>query len=137
MPVRFLVVLLSLAALLLGGCGLTKADPPSIGSLTVTDRVEEPTKAPGTPLTTFPSQSTHFYASVQVLNPAKKTRVMARWYFDQKLIDEYEVTFERPGDRYVAFKLQSETAKPFPPGSYKVEILLDGKLVEQKSFQVQ
>jgi hypothetical protein len=132
-----IALFLTVMALLLTGCGLVKSDPPAIGSLTLTDRIDEHTKAATSPRDGFPAQTGQFFASVQVLNPVKQTKVMARWYFDQKLIDEYELTFDVTGDRYVAFQLTSAADKPFPSGPYKVEVLLDGRLVEQKEFRVE
>jgi len=133
---RSIVMLVTVMALLLSGCGLVSSDPPAIGSLTLTNQVDEHTKAATTPLTTFPAQTSQFYASVHVLNPIKQTKVMARWYYDQKLVDEYELAFDVKGDRYVAFQLTSSAGKPFPAGSYKIEVLLDGQLAQQQEFRV-
>lgn len=134
---RSVVLFLTVVTLLLTGCGLVNSDPPAIGSLTLTDRIDEHTKAATSPRDGFNAQTSQFYASVKVLNPVQQTKVMARWYYDQKLVDEYELAFDVKGDRYVAFQLTSAAGKPFPAGPYKIEVLLDGTLVEQKEFRVE
>jgi len=137
MSQRTFALLLTVMVLLVSGCGLLQSDLPVIESLTLTDQIDEHTKAALDSLDGFPAQTSQFYASVRVLNPIKQTKVMARWYFDQKLIDEYELAFDVKGDRYIAFQLSSTAGKPFPSGTYKIEVLLDGSLVEQREFRVQ
>lgn len=137
--VRFLfgTLLLTLVLHLLTGCGILKKDPPTIASLTLTDKVDERRKSALIPRTSFPRETREFFASVQVLNPRKGTIVKAEWYFERKLVDESDVTFDVAGDRYVAFNLVTASNKPFPNGPYKVKIFLDGKMTHEMDFRVE
>lgn len=135
------LVSLLLVALVLAGCSREK-EPPALVSATMTDKVHEQTKAPLNPMTSFPSGSTLLYLSALVSNPAKGTVVEARWLYDREgkgnfaNVDNTPVTFEKPArQQYVAFSLQAATV--FPAGAYKVQILLDGKMVKEVAFTVQ
>jgi hypothetical protein len=133
-----LLLSLLLAASLLAGCGLFVSNPPSVGAVTLTDKVDASTKAPLTSLTKFPKESKLMYVSARVENARKGTRVEARWYYDKEgnghygVVDTATVTFDVQGDRYVAFSLAAATT--FPAGKYKVEIYLDDKLVKEQPF---
>lgn len=129
---------LVLAAAILAGCGLLTGRPPSIGTLTLTDRVDERTQAALNPLTNLPHDTTRIFLSVQVENARKGTRVEGRWLYDKLgqgnygMIDRAEVTFDVTGDRYVAFSLTAAT--PLPPGAYKAVVYLDGKQAAERAF---
>lgn len=131
------VLLLSLAAALVGGCGLLSKGPAAVASLTLTNQVNEKTKEAVRPVQGYPAGTTQFFASVKVVSPQKGTKVAARWLFEGKLIDEWPLEFQTTGDRFVAFHLLSNGNQPFPNGSYRVEILLDGKQVQQQDFKVE
>lgn len=131
------IVLLVLAAILLGGCGLFSKEPVTVTSLTLTDQVDEKTKQAVRPVQSYPAGATQFFASVKVINPQKGTKVTARWLFEGKLVDEWPLEFQSTGDRFVAFNLVSNGNQPFPPGSYRVEILLDDQPKLQQDFKVQ
>ncbi len=139
MKLRLLGALLFLAlgANLLAGCSLYTKEPPAIGSLTVTDKVNERTKEPIGAVSNFPPKPLQFFASAKILNPRKGTRVQARWYYEDKLVDEADVQFEATGDRYVAFNLIAAQNKPFPSGQYQVRLFLDGKPQQQLDFKVE
>lgn len=119
------------------GCSLVKRRPPEISSLTLTDQVDPHRKSAVRPLAQFEPGTSEFFASVRVLRPVKGTRVAADWYFDGKLVDSAEVLFDRSGSRYVAFNLVSASQKPFPAGSYKVKIYLDGTSVREAQFDIE
>ena len=88
--------------------------------------------------TAFPADST-FHAVVRVSAARNDTRVKAGWTAvdaggeQNRIIDEKEVT--GPGDQAVDFTLS--LPRPWPPGSYKVDIYLDGKLERSVDFTVQ
>lgn len=130
-----LVICLALALGLIAGCG--KASGPTVISLTVTDKVSDKTKEPGPPVAQFNTQTTRFYAVAKVNGAQKDTKVKARWFLGDKLIDEAEVAFEKPGDRWVAFSLTTADGKPFPVGGYKVEVFLDGTAGPHMNFKVE
>ncbi len=138
--VRLLVsiLLLTLAAGLLGGCGLFTKEPAAVSPITLTDQVDEKTKEARRPLTGYPATTTEFFAVVKVMNPRQGTKVAARWYYDGKFVQEFPLDFAESGkDRFVAFNLVSSSNQPFPTGQYKVEILLDGNVVQQQEFKVE
>lgn len=144
MKFRSALWLLSLALIttLTAGCGFLAKESPKVGSVTLTDQVDPTSKAAKTALTSFPKGARLMYVSVQVLNPRKGTKVKAQWFYDKdgngtyQGIDEAEVTFDTfSRDRYAAFSL--EAAKdPFPPGPYKVQVLLDGAQAKELTFNV-
>jgi len=108
-----------------------------VGSLTVTDRINERTKEPVGAVSNFAPKPSQFFASAKILNPRKGTRVVARWYFEDKLVDESEVKFDVTGDRYVAFNLKAAQNKPFPSGRYQVRVLIDDNPQQQVDFKVE
>jgi hypothetical protein len=128
---------LCLFSALLAGCNLLSKAGPTVATVTLTDKVDERTKAALTPLLTFPPNSTEFYASVKVMDPQKGTKVKARWLYNDLPIDEYEITFSITGDRHVAFNLTASAGKTFPTGSYKVLIFLNESKVSETPFTVQ
>lgn len=130
-------LIVSLLLVFLTGCGLVKRQPPSITSITITDQVDQRTRAPITPRTQFPPTASEFFASVRVAHAVKGTRVKAEWYYEGKLVDEADVVFPEPGDRYVAFNLVSAEQKPFPSGTYKVKVFLDGAGGQEAHFAIQ
>jgi hypothetical protein len=133
---------LMLAVLLISGCSMISKDPPSLTSATLTNKVDEKTKAPGAAVTSFPAQTKQFFVSTLIKNPKKGTKVEARWQFDEQgqgnftNVDTAEVSFDKESrQRYAAFSLTPTTS--FPPGSYRVQIYLDGTLAKEIVFQVQ
>lgn len=128
-----------LAALLLSGCGLLAKDPPGVGSVTLTDQVQEGSMAPVSTLDSFTTNHKVIYAAALVQNARKGTELEARWTFEREgafiPVDSSTVTFPRDGkENYVAFSLKAVTT--FMPGTYKVEILLDGKPIREQSFKI-
>lgn len=132
-----MILAVALGANLVAGCSLLTKEPPAIGSLTVTDKVNERTREPIGAVSNFAPKPLQFFASAKVLNPRKGTRVQARWYYEDKLVDESDVQFEATGDRYVAFNLVAAQDKPFPSGQYQVRLFLDGKPQQQLDFKVE
>jgi hypothetical protein len=127
---------------LLAGCSLIRQDPPSVHSITMTDQVEPHSKAPIHSVTTFPKNTRQLYASVRVLRPRKGSKIEGRWYYDKdrkqnfRLVNSADVIFDRSSkERYVAFTLTSD--QPFPPGAYKVEVLLEGQMAGAVEFLVE
>ena len=88
--------------------------------------------------TVFPPDST-FHAVVRVSRARSDTKVKAVWTAvdaggeQNRTIDEKEVT--GPGDQAVDFTLS--LPRPWPTGSYKVDVYLDGKLDRSVDFTVQ
>jgi hypothetical protein len=87
------------------------------------------------PLTAFAPKDTIF-ASVVTEGSATAAELTARWTFqDGQLVNETKRSIT-PGARDVTeFSIQKPDG--WPPGTYKVDILLDGKPADSKTFTVQ
>jgi hypothetical protein len=75
------------------------------------------------------------YASVATEGTASGATLTARWtYQDGQVVDETSQTISPTGQAVTEFHI----AKPdgFPTGNYQVEILLNGRSVEKKDFEV-
>ena len=140
-PPIWLVCLL-LCAALTAGCSLSKGkEPASVAAATLTDQVDEKTKAPLRSLTSFPSGSKVIFISALIKNPQTGTKVEAQWFYDKERkgnflpVDTATVTFDAASrDKYVAYSLQA--AETFPDGTYKVQIWLDGKMAKEITFTI-
>jgi hypothetical protein len=136
----FLSMGLLLISLLLMGCSPFQAEPPAIGTVTLTEKIDEHTKAPLGTTVRFPAGSKVIYLSAQVTHPRPGTKLEARWLYDREgsgqfhLIDGTELTFPAKGDRYAAFRLAAKDA--FPSGQYKVELYLEGQKVKELPFPI-
>lgn len=90
------------------------------------------------PATTFATGDT-LYASVatraaDATAPARG-RLAARWtYQDGQVIDELGQDYRFSGAGHTAFRIS--TPDGWPTGTYKVEILLDGSVVQTRQFEV-
>ena len=125
----FVVSVLILAALACGGSFSTA----NIKS------AELSADSSGTPATTVFSQDQIFYCIVELANAPDTTTVKATWYAvnvegtePNLLIDQSELTL---GDGTATFNLANDQL--WPPGSYKVELYLNGELDRTLEFQVQ
>lgn len=93
----------------------------------------------GTQLTTAFSPDDIFYCLVDLANAPDDTTIKAVWTAVQvegaeqnTLIDETEIT---SGSGSIHFDLSN--TNPWPMGTYKVELYLNGELVQTLEFQVQ
>jgi hypothetical protein len=90
------------------------------------------------PLTTFASKDTIF-ASVTTVGTGAPAELTARWTFqDGQVVNETKrsiTTSAPPATDTNEFSIQKPDG--WPAGSYKVEILIDGKSAESKTFTVQ
>jgi Flp pilus assembly protein CpaB len=87
------------------------------------------------PLTSFAPKDTVF-ASVVTEGSATAAELTARWTFqDGQLINETKRSIAPGAKEVTEFSIQKPDG--WPPGTYKVEILLDGKPADSKSFTVQ
>jgi len=131
---------LCLAMLAAAGCGGANSGPPRVVSLALATQIDPTTKAPQNTVERFPLNTKVMYVTVQIENPRKGTEVEGKWYYDSQgrghfgLVDSSKVTFPDRKKRYVAFSLRA--ADQFPAGSYKVAILVDGQVAQEKLFEV-
>jgi hypothetical protein len=90
------------------------------------------------PLTTFATKDTIF-ASVTTAGTGAPAELTARWTFqDGQVVNETKrsiTTSVPPGTDTNEFSIQKPDG--WPAGSYKVEVLIDGKSAESKTFTVQ
>jgi hypothetical protein len=76
------------------------------------------------------------YVVVATEGAATGSTLTARWtYEDGQLVDESAQTISPTGPAVTEFHISKPDG--FPTGSYKVEILLDGRSVETKEFEVE
>jgi hypothetical protein len=82
--------------------------------------------------TTFKPNETVY---VSALNNARgEGTVSVRWYMGTQLLSEREKTVKFQGAGATEFHISSATG--FPDGDYSVEVLLDGKSVGKRNFDV-
>ncbi len=132
----FVGLLLAVGICVIGGSTIYSVlrPPPSVDGVTLTTAVDSGFKATS-PTTTF-KPTDKFFASVQVSNIVVGTKVDSRWYFgaDEVTGGRTSITSDKTGSGYYSFSLSS--ASGFPVGDWKVEIYLDGKLVNTTTFKV-
>lgn len=75
-----------------------------------------------------------FYCSVSVADLEEGSQVMARWFFGNEFLGEYTYTAEGRGSGYIGFNLSPAGA--WLAGNYRVEIYLNGELVQDVAFSV-
>ena len=74
------------------------------------------------------------YASV-LTDHTGSSKLTARWSYSGRVISETEKQVSYKGHGATEFHFQS--AGGFPPGDYKVEILVDGKSAISRDFRVE
>ena len=85
--------------------------------------------------TTFAPKDT-IYAAVSTTGTAPNAVLNAKWtYQDGQTVNESSQTIAPNGDAVTSFHISKPDG--WPTGSYKVEIMLDGKSVASKAFTVQ
>ena len=91
-----------------------------------------PDNSVGTHTTRFKPDDT-VYVSLLSEEPGEGT-VTARWMFGGQLVSEASkpVSYMRPA----ATEFHLQNSGGFPPGDYKVEVLLDGQSVGTRDFKV-
>jgi hypothetical protein len=76
------------------------------------------------------------YASVHTTGTAASTTIVARWMFsDGTLVEEQTQTIVPTGDAYTEFHIVKPSG--FPKGKYTLHVLVDGKEVQTKDFEVE
>ena len=128
-------------------CGKKDAEPadtlpttaePTATALRVTDiqlgkgvgsdkRIVEPT-------TTFGTRDT-IYASVTTDGSANGARLSATWMYGDQNVSESDETLAASGVNVSEFHISKAT--PWPTGSYKVDVKLNGQVVGTREFRIQ
>ena len=73
------------------------------------------------------------YVSVLTDGPGRGT-ISVRWLFDGRLISEPSRDVSYRDQAATEFRIQNSGG--FPPGSYSVEVMLDGVAVDTRNFRV-
>jgi hypothetical protein len=82
--------------------------------------------------TTFKPNETIYVSALN--NQRGQGTVKVRWMMGTQVLSEREKTVKFPGAGATEFHIQS--AGGFPPGDYSVEVLLDGRSVGTRKFNV-
>lgn len=73
------------------------------------------------------------YVAVLTAGPGSGT-IGVRWLYAGQLISEPEQTVSYNSQAATEFHIQNSGG--FPPGSYQVEVFLDGKSIDERNFRV-
>lgn len=87
------------------------------------------------PTTTFGTRDT-IYASVITDGSANGGRLTATWMFGDQNVSEADETLSSSGGVSVS-EFHISKATPWPTGSYKVDIKLNGQVVGTREFRIQ
>jgi hypothetical protein len=121
---------LVLLVLVLAGCG--PSEPLVIRAVQV-GRSLNSDNSVGALTTRFEPEDT-VYVSVLTSEPGSST-LTAKWYYQGVLINESSQEGSYRNAAATEFHLLNTSG--FPPGAYRVEILIDGELAETRTFTVQ
>lgn len=118
--------------------GVTTADPAAT-ALRVTDiqlgKGVGSDKRIVAPTTTFGTRDT-IYASVTTDGAASGARLTATWLYGNENVSESEETVSPSGGVNVS-EFHIAKATPWPTGSYKVDVKLNGQVVGTREFRIQ
>lgn len=127
---RTTTILLAAALLAGGACG--PSQPPNVTMLQL-GRTLNSDNSVGGHTTQFKPTDT-IYAAVFTDGPAKGA-IVARWSYAGRLVSDATRNVSYNREAYTEFHIQNSGG--FPPGDYRVEILVDGKEVMARDFRVQ
>lgn len=89
------------------------------------------------PATTFkPNDTIYVSVATRTADPAASVpaRLTARWSKDDQVIHEQPLEVTLTGEGQTAFKIDKPSG--FPAGGYRVDILLDDRVVQSREFTV-
>lgn len=120
------------------GTGTTSSPGAVLGQIVTAEQIDPQTNAPVNTTNTFSTQQPVIYAVVQAQRIEAGTSMFARWSRDGKPFEDSEPVKANQlyENRYVEFHLQS-TKQQIDPGSYTVQVFVDGNPGQQTSFTVQ
>jgi hypothetical protein len=122
------------------GIGSPVARPGGeIGPVVWASAVDPTTKAPVARATAFPRDAATIYAVVPVIRLAPNARLTVTWSYNDTSLDAFTQTVVangRPGARWIEFHLTRSSDRPWPTGTYAVEVRLDDGVVQTASVTV-
>ena len=90
--------------------------------------------SPGETATTFGRKDT-VYVSMWTSNAPVGTEIAARWFGpDGKQLTEDKIVTDKAGDGYTSF--HAANTKGWAPGSYRVDVLLNGAAAGSSTFTI-
>ena len=117
--------------ILVSGCDVI-VSPSSVDDIVLTTALNDDYCAIDD-VTTF-SPNGPFYCSVMASNLRSGSALASRWYYGEQFIEEINYEVQEGGHGCVGFELTSPN--PWPRGSYRVEIYLNGHLERMATFAV-
>lgn len=139
-----LFVLLVVAGLLLSDDTGPASNPAAASSLAVgtvgkpiiTNQVDEVTQAPENALKVVAPDTSEIFAAIEV-NLRTGQVLVGRWYYNgrhQAHLDT-RIELDKAHQGWASFNIGNGT-EAWPPGTYKFELLLDGKVQTETEFSV-
>lgn len=129
MGTRMARVAFALVVVMVAGCG--SQDPFRVATVQL-GRSLNADKTVARHTTTFTPDETIYLSIITAGNGSGTLQV--RWWLADRLVSERKAPVSSRDETVTSFHLQS--TGPFPLGSYRAEILLDGKPVETRAFHV-
>ncbi len=77
-----------------------------------------------------------FFCSVEVENLEAGSQVTAKWFYEERNLDQFTLTTDTAGSGYLGFNLSPDTGV-WSLGDYRVEIELNGSKERTVNFSVQ
>ena len=91
--------------------------------------------SPVDPAAAYGPQDT-FYLSADLRGYRPGMDLRARWLYDDQVIAETPLIVQNSGDGYAGFALSPDDPPEWPAGTYRVELLYDGKVLDFTEFEV-
>lgn len=113
-------------------CSFACADGPLHAATIQVGRAINPDGSVGSPSTLFKQNET-IYVSV-LTDAAGKGTIGVKWKYGDQVIDEPTKQVEFKGAGATSFQMQNSGG--FPPGSYSVDVFIDGVLAGTRTFKV-
>lgn len=117
-----------------GSDALSTADVSVVKQVVLAEDADPTTFKPINPTTTFKAGAAFIHATVEAGDAPVNTVFRARWYPPGQDPLDFDLTTD--GLRWLDFRL-TPTPTGFPTGDYKVEIYVNDKLADTKTFTVE
>jgi hypothetical protein len=119
----------------IGSSATSNAGAEVVQDIVLAENTKPDTFEPINPTTMFKTNAQAIHAAVSIQDAPANTFVSAKWYPPDQLPLEFNLP-PVDGTRWLDFRLDPPS-EGFPTGEYKVEIYVNEKLVDTKTFTVQ